>query len=232
MLVLASAIFFTVFYRQVMSSDSIHHRRVCYQCLRPQSCCYCHLIKPVLTSIKFIILRHPLEKKRKIATGRMAHLCLKGSELIEGVDFSNHTRVNEILNDSRYHCMMIYPKDQALDLSDSQWKNYEDQLFVKEKQLVLFVVDGTWSTAKKTVKQSQNLQNLPCVCFTPQQPSRFRVRKQPYDSCYSTIEAIHQVIDILEPEKLVLEGSRPHDNLIEVFMNMVNVQLSYLNASK
>ena len=33
---------------------------------------------------------------RRIATGRMSHLCLKGSELLKGQNFTDDVRVNEI----------------------------------------------------------------------------------------------------------------------------------------
>lgn len=199
------------------------HRQICFRCLRPSHHCFCHLIETIHTNIKFIILIHPLERRRKIATGRMAHLCLANSELIVGTDFTHNTQVNQILASKKYHPMILYPGENALNLSETNPSHKMQELFPSGKTPVIFVIDGTWSTASKTMKTSTNLQQLPTICFTPTTPSQFRVRKQPSQFCYSTIEAIHQVLSLIEGEE--------HDSLLKVFLNMVEVQVGYMEKN-
>ncbi|MBX7149042.1 DTW domain-containing protein [bacterium] len=192
----------------------------CYFCRRPKALCYCGLITPVDSSMQFVILIHPIENKRKIATGRMAHLCLKNSRLITGHDYSDNIEVNKIITDPQNDCFLLYPGNEACDLSVLVKKEE------KTKQKVIFVVDGTWATAKKTVKLSRNLQQLPTICFTPPKPSSFRIRKQPKPYCYSTIEAIHHILDYFEP-KGDREG-KPHDILLTLFNRMVEQQIEFV----
>ena len=64
--------------------QSPKYRILCTKCIQPDFSCYCKTIQPINCPINFVILIHPIEAKRRIATGRMSHLCLKGSHLIKG----------------------------------------------------------------------------------------------------------------------------------------------------
>jgi DTW domain-containing protein YfiP len=100
------------------------------------------------------------------------------------------------------------------------------------KKLNVFVLDGTWKTAGKMIRLSRNLQVLPLVRFVPPTRSAFRIRRQPHPDCYSTIEAIHHVIDLFGPtENESSAKPRPHDNLLAVFGAAVNRQLHYTDCS-
>ena len=101
-----------------------------------------------------------------------------------------------------------------------------------EKKLTVFVIDGTWATARKMVRLSTNLHALPRICFTPPAPSNFRVRKQPKAECYSTIEAIHHTIELLGESRGFPVAERGHDHLLRVFDWMVTRQLEFIEASR
>lgn len=196
-------------------------RADCAQCRKPQLACYCRFIRPFPSSPEFVILIHKKEARKSIATGRMSHLCLTNSLLIEGSDFSNHPRVNSIINDPQVYPVVLFPSQNSTNLtplSPAQRRS----CFPTDKRLVVFVIDGTWAQAKRMKRLSTNLKALPTICFTVPAPSKFWVRKQPHGQCYSTIEAIHHLIELLGPE-----NSERHANLLEVFDIMVSKQLSY-----
>ena len=67
------------------------------------------------------------------------------------------------------------------------------------RQLIVFVLDGTWKSVRKMLRLSRNLASLPMICFEPPSPSSYRIRRQPKAHCYSTIEAIHHVLDLFAP---------------------------------
>ncbi len=50
---------------------------------------------------------HPIEMKRKIATGRMSFLSLENSEIIVGYDYSENIRINELISNPENHCMVL-----------------------------------------------------------------------------------------------------------------------------
>ncbi len=194
-------------------------RSVCYRCNQAGFGCYCEFVKPFAADMKFVILIHPIEVKRRIATGRMAHLCLKDSELIQGQEFSNSIRVQALTQDEKNHCVVLYPGDRSVNLT-ALTPNERKQLIPDGKKLVIFVIDGTWNTAGRMIR-STHLKNLPRISFDADAPSRFRVRKQPMPECLSTIEAIHKTIELYSPE------TNDHDNLLDVFDQMVEFQLKF-----
>jgi DTW domain-containing protein len=183
--------------------------------------CYCSRVRPFHSDPKFIILIHRDEARRSIATGRMSHLCLENSRLFEGADFSEHEGVNEILQDPTYYCVVLYPASGSTNLSPLK-REERQRLFPRNKRLVVFVIDGTWQQARRMKRLSQNLSVLPHISFEPPTPSAFHVRKQPRPGCYSTIEAIHQVIELLRPDE-----ESHHQNLLEVFNFMVSQQVEF-----
>ena len=115
-----------------------------------------------------------------------------------------------------------------LSLLDEKEKH---ELFPTNKKLRIFVIDGTWATARKMIRQSENLKTLPRICFSPTKPSNFRVRKQPDDNCYSTIEAIHHTIELIGDTQGFAVQDRTHDRLLNVFDYMVERQLHFIRES-
>ncbi len=206
------------------------YRTVCRNCSQPNFSCFCSHVKSFDPQINFVILIHPIEAARRIATGRMSHLCLQNSYLIKGQDYSNDQLVNQLIEDTEYESMILYPGQKSKDISQIS-KPEKQNLFSPQKKLRIFVIDGTWATAKKMVRQSTNLHSLPRICFSSDKPSTFRVRKQPRAGCFSTIEAIHHTIELLGELKGFQLQSRVHDNLLTVFDSMVETQLRFIHEA-
>lgn len=200
-------------------------RAYCAVCLQPCAVCYCSQIQKFDPGIEFVILIHPLERRRRIATGRMSHFCLAKSHLVLGYDYTENQEVNDLINDPKNHSVILYPGPQSTNLSGLSPES-RNELFPREKNLVVFVIDGTWGTASKTLRYSRNLSMLPRVCFTPKKPSNFRVRKQPAPECYSTLEAIHETIELLGDTRGFKTQDREHDRLLHAFNWMVEKQLA------
>ena len=206
--------------REELRQTQPQYRHLCQQCMQPSFSCYCSLVQRFDPKIKFVILLHPIERRRRIATGRMAYLCLENSELIIGQDYTKNDQVNKILSDSRYQPFVLYPGGSSINITETSTLE-KANIFCSDKIHVVFVIDGTWATARKTMRLSQNLNKLPRVCFTPPYQSQFRVRKQPREECVSTIEAIHHFIDLLDVKV-------PHKNLLYVFNKMVEKQIEFM----
>jgi len=213
--------------RQRLSDQEPRVRATCHICRQSQFNCYCAHVQRFDPHITFAILIHPIEVQRRIATGRMSHLCLEHSYLIEGEDFTDHEGVNRLIDDPAHQSVMLYPGADSINLSALNGQAHSVP-FASDKKLVIFVIDGTWATARKMVRHSRNLHALPKVSFSLDKPSNFRVRKQPAAGCYSTIEAIHQVIELAAPYSGFSLASRRHDNLLAVFDKMVEQQLQFV----
>jgi DTW domain-containing protein YfiP len=216
--------------RQALAENLPQHRPTCGTCFQPQQICYCPQIQKFNPLVKFVILIHPIEHRRRIATGRMSHLCLENSHLFRGHNFTHHKDVNALLSNPDLYPVILYPGTNSKNLTlmaDSQ----RGGICPLGKTLTIFVLDGTWATAKKMLKHSHNLRDLPKICFTPDRPSNFRVRKQPREGYFSTIEAIHHTIDLLGPSFGFPTERRTHDALLRVFDSMVEVHLEFIQKS-
>lgn len=199
-------------------------REICSMCGLAKKTCYCHLVKKFDSKMIFAILIHKLEIDRKIASGKLSHLILKNSYLIPGHDYTNDRMLNELINNKKNYCMVLYPSAESLNLSEMNAE--EKKLLVpKDKKLVVIVIDGTWRTAKQTMRLSENLIKLPKISFNKVTPSNFKVRKQPSHNHYATVEAIHETVELLGDSQGYEVKSRKHDNLLEVFDYIVENQI-------
>jgi DTW domain-containing protein len=209
--------------KQTRELEKPVYRNLCTVCLHPEFSCYCPTIQTFDPKVQFVILIHPIEFQRRIATGRMAHLILQNSTFVRGHDFSQDPIVNSILSDPQNHCVVLYPGNSSLNISEM--RTNQKNIFPADKKLVVFVIDGTWATARQMMRLSQNLRQVPQVCFTPKSKSNFRVRKQPDANCLSTIEAIHEFIEVAGPYFNFDKSTRHHDILLKAFDSMVEKQI-------
>ncbi|MCR5731930.1 MAG: DTW domain-containing protein [Sphaerochaetaceae bacterium] len=191
----------------------------CYRCFKSKEACLCEYIKELDTGVKFIILIHPHEARlMRTGTGRLAHLSLKDSELIQGVNFTENERLNTLLSDPTYYPLLLYPGENAITAQSDNFKNK-----LEGRIPMVIILDGTWSEAKKMLKYSINLQSLPRLSFNRGYRSRFIFKKEPTPDAISTIEACYYLIKELE-EIGMANGDEAY-NMMALFDRMVNFQL-------
>ena len=170
-------------------------RETCYRCFWPKPLCWCPSIVPMATRTRFVFLMHPKEFKReKAATGRLTHLCLPNSVIHMGVEFDRDEAVQAILTDPKNFAVLLYPGPNAINLSAGAFTARD----LDGRQLVVLVLDATWSGARKMLKLSPSLQALPRVMFNATTRSRYVIKQQPQEGCLSTLEATHELLHVLE----------------------------------
>jgi DTW domain-containing protein YfiP len=195
-------------------------RLMCYRCFWPQSLCWCGSIHPIATRTRFVFLMHPKEfKEEKAGTGRLTHLCLANSEIHVGTTFDRHENVQALLRDPENFPVLLYPGENARNLSRGDLSSTE----LGGRRLVVLLLDATWSGARKMLKLSPCLQQLPRVMFTPGAPSRYVIKQQPQEGCLSTLEATHELLTALAHSGLD-QYARP-EQLLELFRRMQDFQI-------
>jgi len=185
----------------------------------------CAYIKPFSTYTKFVILMHPKElKKVKNNTGRFTHLSLQNSHLFVGIDFSNHVKINEII--ATHNSYILFPSDNALNLSHTPPEE------TVGKKLAIFLIDSTWSCAKKIFQESQNLQTLKHMSFTTTQESQYEIKEQPNKRYLSTIESTLVVLEELNKHKIEETQKENLNIFLNPFLEMVAYQKKLIKNSK
>lgn len=197
-------------------------RTTCYRCYRPIPLCLCSHVKPITTNTKFVILMHPKEfKKTKNGTGHLTHLSLPNSELFIDVDFTNHNAVNAIINNDNL-CYVLYPGKESLPLN-------AQKIVTHGKQLVIFIIDGTWPCSVKMLRLSKNLQRLPKLSFTHSKTSQFQIKEQPADFCLSTIESTLTILELLNTHGLETIEKEALEPFLNPFLSMVEYQIECIS---
>jgi len=194
--------------------------------MRPTSTCICRHIRPFYTKTRFVILMHPREyRKERVGTGRMTKLQLENSEIIVGVDFTNSKRVNEILTNKNNSSFLLYPGNKNFNLSIKNSSEIDSFMGVNPH---IFLLDGTWSCARKMLKLSKNLQKLKRVSFDNKIKSKFIIKQQPESLCLSTIESVFTVLNLLKD--VDLEQCDTEEFLIP-FEKMIAYQIDHFQKS-
>jgi DTW domain-containing protein YfiP len=157
---------------------------------------------------------HPKEfKKVKNGTGHLTHLALQNSELFVGIDFTNHHKINKIIES--YDSYVLYPSKEALNMSHTNPHTKRD--------MAIFIIDSTWSCSVKILRESKNLQALRHMSFDSTKLSQFKIKQQPAEFCLSTIESTLSVLDLLNKHEI--ENIKQND--LEEFLNPFEQMIEY-----
>ena len=216
----------------------------CYKCFKPLSACLCKYTREIDPGIKFVFLMHPKEfKRQRTGTGNLAHITLKNSEIIVGLDFEKNERLQELLNDPQYFPVMMYPGQDAWTAGK---EGFSDVL--KGKTLLVIILDATWFCSKKMIDHNPFLLQLPRFSFSGDYRSIFTFKREPKPEYISTIETCYYLIKELKDlesgisqtaassEQTSIQNPRPLVNpdcnpepLMNVFKAMIKDQLQCEN---
>jgi DTW domain-containing protein YfiP len=158
-----------------------------------------------------IVLQHPRESEVPINTIRIARRVVPSMQLFVGVEFDHDRALESALSDPTHPAILLFPGPESRDL----------RVDPPDHPVSLVLVDGTWSQAARLVRRNPRLRALPRYAFTPSAPSNYRIRREPDAQFVASIEALAEVLSLLEPP-----GFDPSP-LVEPFRAMVDMQLEY-----
>jgi len=197
------------------------YREYCWRCRRPQALCLCPVEAPMPTRTRIVLLMHPMEWRReKSTTGRLTTLNLENSEIIPGLAFDDHPRFRALADDPANFPVLLYPGADAWDLSVGAFPAAE----LGGRRLVVFLIDSTWPCSKSVLRASPGLLRLPRIQFTPAEPSRYLFKRQPKPEYLSTIEAVHELLLVLE--RSGLDQYPDKERLLSAFFAMRDYQIA------
>ena len=174
--------------------------------------------------MKFVFLMHPKELwKQRTGSGRLAHISLKNSEMLVGVDFTKHVRLLTLLSDPKYFPVLLYPSETA-------WNARTEGLAEKigGRTLLALLIDATWFCSRKVIEHSPNLLTLPRLSFCGDYRSIFTFKREPRPEFVSTIETCYYLIKELQEAGIADPNADP-EPLMTVFKRMIRNQLQAEN---
>lgn len=155
----------------------------CARCLFPVRACLCADVPRVATRTQVVIVRHHRERWRSSNSGRLAHLALPNSLLVD------HGGL---------------PGPAALPPLDDAWLVYPEgepaRAPIDRPPARLVVLDGTWPQARRMYLRLSSLRRLPVLRLPDDDMPAARLRKAPAPGRVSTIEAIARALRLVEGE--------------------------------
>lgn len=152
----------------------------CPRCLLQQRVCLCAAIPTIATRTRIVIVRHHLERWRSSNSGRLAHLALPNSEIVE---HGGHGGV-----------AVLPPLDGAWLL----FPEGEPAVHPEPAPRQLVVLDATWSQARRMFRKLAALRGLPILRLADHAMPAARLRESPSPGRVSTIEAIARALRLIE----------------------------------
>lgn len=196
----------------------------CTRCFKPLSNCLCKYTKEIDPGIKFVFLMHTKEAKRqRTGTGNLAHISLKNSEIIVGLEFSQNKRLKDLLADPKYFPVMMYPGEEA-------WTAKKEGLkaAIGDRTLLVLILDATWFCARKIIEHNQFLLTLPRISFYGDYRSIFTFKHEPRPEYISTVESCYYFIKEMQAVGLVAADVEP-EPMMDAFKQMIKFQLQAEN---
>ncbi|HTX73165.1 MAG TPA: tRNA-uridine aminocarboxypropyltransferase [Rectinemataceae bacterium] len=201
-------------------------REFCLRCRRPLESCLCPRDEPMDTKTRIVLLMHPKEFRRtKCTTGRITTLNLRNSEILVGLDFAGNGRIKTILGDPESYPVLLYPGEGAADLSTPGGASS----LPRDRRLVVFLIDATWACSRSLLRANSWLLQLPRVMFSPREPSRWVIKRQPAAHCLSTLESVHELLLALDAAGLDTYPDK--ERLLERFAALQAYQLERATAA-
>ncbi|OLU34253.1 DTW domain-containing protein [Pseudomonas sp. PA15(2017)] len=177
----------------------------CSRCRRPASHCLCTLIPDLPSRTEVLVLQHSDEVDHALNTANLAVLGLRNAALWVGEVFA---ALPDWLAEPGYRPCLLFPGEQARPINELCADD-------DRRPMRVVVPDGTWRKARKLVYLNPALQALPRVTLLDAPPSRYRLRKASMEGSLSTLEAIVEVLNVLEAPGDYRELLKPFDALIE-----------------
>jgi DTW domain-containing protein YfiP len=154
----------------------------CPRCLYQQHVCLCSSIPALANATRVVIVRHHLERHRSSNSGRLAHLALANSEIVDHGGGENATLPTL---DGAY---LLYPLGEPA------------YTVPEPRPRTLVVLDATWSQARRMYRKLDELRGLPVLSLPEAPMPAARLREAPAPGRVSTIEAIARALRLLEGE--------------------------------
>ncbi|MCB2288939.1 DTW domain-containing protein [Clostridium sp. CS001] len=181
----------------------------CDKCGLPKINCICHKAPEVNTNAKIWILSTEKEFYRPSNTARLLKLINPNStEIFLWERTKKSEKLIENINNEKYEPYLLFP----IEDDNEQHRKVEYENTGKIPAFIL--IDGTWKEARKILRKSDYLNNLPRISLEPNFKSQYDLRRGAEQGNLCTIEAAIEVLKINNE----LESSQVIYNFYNLFL--------------
>ena len=202
-------------------------RATCLKCFRVSDLCLCSTIVPFEIEPLVVLLVHPREFMKTIGTVRIVKLALKNSIFWRGFghEVDHDKELLALIENPNHFPTVLFPGADSINLTALSREELSTRI-PPGKRLVIFVIDGTWTSAKQMIRTSEVLQKLTKLSFNVVTESTYQFRKQPQEFCLSTVEAVSLLVENLNQKGLCKPTPKgAHFAMLKSFEALVDSQV-------
>lgn len=145
----------------------------CAECLLPPLRCICALRPRVQADVSIGLLMHRLEPLKPTNTGRLIAACLADTRAWIWSRTDPDAGLLALLQDPAWQPYLVFPAEYAA-AGQAVCEAIKPQ---PGRRPLLLIIDATWNQARKMVRMSPWLRELPLLHLQPAQASRYQLRR-------------------------------------------------------
>jgi DTW domain-containing protein YfiP len=171
--------------------------------------CICSFKKTLSTSSAFLLLMYDDEILKPSNTGRLIADLIPNTFAYIWSRTEPNTEMLHLLSDPQWQPIVIFPAEY----SEPQRLVENVGGLLNNKKILFILLDGSWAQAKKMFRKSPYLDKFPVLSFSPENVSRYLVRKSVKDNQLATAEVASLALSFIGEE----HNASQLDLLFEVF---------------
>lgn len=167
----------------------------CNKCGLVENHCLCPKIQGLKSRCKFVLLTHEREMTRTTNTGRLIEDAILETLTLVWDRTKPDPLLLNLLKSQDYQAYLVFPGDRQEE---------EKKLVVYEKnnKIPLFImIDATWKEARKILRKSDYLKDLPILDLKLSNKSIYFLRRHSDDHHLCTAEVGIALLGLIEDEK-------------------------------
>ena len=173
--------------------------------------CICDLEPQLQSAADFVLLTHSRECNKDTNTGVLMTRTLPSCR----VEIWHRTQPPQALldqlKDPNYQPWLVFPSDdQPLAMHLPQPKS-------DHPKILLIILDATWQEARKMVRKSPWLNQLPRIAITPQQTSRYALRRNQQPGHLCTCEVGIELLNLLQHPQAAQQLQTYFNHFINIY---------------
>ncbi|WP_024611658.1 tRNA-uridine aminocarboxypropyltransferase [Pseudoalteromonas sp. TB64] len=161
----------------------------CEQCLIAKHYCICEGVEHADCKAAVCLLMYHNESFKPSNTGRLIAEIVPDNHAFRWDRTDPNPALLALISDSQYQPLVVFPAEDVEEGRAITEVNIEEG----KKPLFIFL-DGTWREAKKMIRKSPYLDNLPVLSVTADKLSDYRLRVAPHAHQLGTAEVAIMVL--------------------------------------
>lgn len=168
----------------------------CERCRLNISYCICAWQPQVQSDVGVCLLMYDSEPFKPSNTGWLIADVVQETYAFSWSRVGDTTEIEALLKDDRWQPYVVFPGEYA------EPERVHQALVVSDKKPLFILLDGTWTEARKMFRKSPYLNQFPVLSLSPEQASRYKLRRSNNEAHLCTAEVAALCIELAGEDRV------------------------------